>query len=116
MFSEKASDIFTTFLEKVKKTAEAAYEKGNEIYEGVALSAQNYLDRYRNRNEMADLKEQRDEVASKLGYMCFMEYSGRYRFRVEFMKSDEFKKLIAQVRELDNQIIKIGKELDEQAK
>lgn len=112
VFSEKASDIFNIFLEKVKETAEAAYEKGSEIYENVALKAQGYVDRFRDRSEMADLEARRDEVAKKLGSMCFMEYSGRYRFRVEFMKSDEFRKLIAQMRELDKEIIKIGERLD----
>lgn len=112
VFSEKASDIFTTFLEKVKGTAEAAFEKGGQIYENVALTSQGYLDRFKDRSEMTNLKEHRDEVAKELGYMCFMEYSGRYKFRVEFMKSEEFKKLIAQVRELDKQIIQIGEKLD----
>ncbi|MEA1896813.1 MAG: hypothetical protein U9N53_04030 [Bacteroidota bacterium] len=108
VFSEKASDIFSTFLEKVKGTAEAAYEKGNQIYENVALTSQVYLDRFKDRSEMTNLKEQRDEVVKELGYMCFMEYSGRYKFRVQFMKSEEFTKLMAQVRELDKQIIQIG--------
>ena len=115
VFSEKASDIFSTFLEKVKETAGTAYEKGGEIYESVALKAQGYIDKFKDQSEVADLKEQRDDVAKELGYMCFMEYSGRYRFRTEFMKSEEFKKLIAQVRELDKQIIRIGKRLDNEA-
>ena len=116
VFSEKASDIFNTFLDRVKETAEAAYEKGSEIYENLALKAQDYLDRFRDRSEMAHLETKRNEVAKELGYMCFMEFSGRYRFRVEFMKSDEFRKLIAQVRELDKQIIEIGERLDLESK
>jgi len=112
VFSEKASDIFNTFLDKVKESAEGAYEKGSEIYENVALTAQSYIDTYKDRSEMAQLKEQKAEVATQLGYMCFMEYSGRYRFRVEFMKSDEFKTLMKQIRELDKEIIKIGEGLD----
>lgn len=112
VFSEKASDIFTTFLAKVKETAETAFEKGSQIYEHVSLTSQGYLDRYKDRTEMTSLKEHRDEVAKELGYMCFMEYSGRYKFRAEFMKSEEFKKLMAQVRELDKQIIQIGEKLD----
>ena len=116
VFSEKASDIFNTFLDKVKETAETAYEKGSEIYENLALKAQDYLHRFRDRSEMASLESKRNEVAKELGYMCFMEFSGRYRFRVEFMKSDEFRKLIAQVRELDNQIIEIGERLDDESK
>ena len=115
VFSEKASDIFNTFLDRLKETAEAAYEKGSQIYENVALKAQGYLEKFKDRSEMASLVEHRDEVAQKLGYMCFMEYSGRYRFRVEFMKSDEFKKLMAQLRELDKQIIEIGKRLDNES-
>ena len=71
------------------------------------------MDRFRDRSEMVRLKEKRDEVAKELGYMCFMEFSGRYRFRVEFMKSDEFRKLVGQVRELDKQIIQLGEELEE---
>jgi len=115
VFSEKASDIFNTFLDKVKESAEGAYEKGSEIYENVALTAQSYIDTYKDRSEMAQLKEQKAEVATQLGYMCFMEYSGRYRFRVEFMKSDEFKTLMKQIRELDKEIIKIGEGLDSEA-
>jgi hypothetical protein len=113
VFRENASDIFRTFLEKVKDTAETAYEKGNQIYEEVSLTAQGYIDRFRDRSEMARLKEKRDEVAIELGYMCFMEFSGRYRFRVEFMKSDEFRKLVNQVRELDKQIIELGERFEE---
>lgn len=115
IFSEKASDIFSTFLEKVKETAKTTYDKGSQIYESVALSAQEYLEKFKDRSEISELKEKRDEVAKELGYMCFMEFSGRYRFRVEFMKSDEFRKLLAQVRELDKQIIQIGKKLDDKA-
>ena len=116
VFSEKASDIFNTFLDKVKEAAESTYEKGSQIYENVALKAQDYLHRFRDRSEMVSLEAKRNEVAKELGYMCFMEFSGRYRFRVEFMKSDEFRKLIAQVRELDNQIIEIGERLDDESK
>ena len=112
IFSEKASDIFNTFFEKVKETAETAYEKGGEIFESVSLNAQGYLEKFRDRSEMHKLKEKRDEVAKELGYMCFVEYAGRYRFRVEFLKSEEFKKLMAQVRELDRQIIQIGEKLE----
>ena len=112
VFSEKVSDIFSAFMEKVKGTAEAAYEKGSQIYESVALSSQNYLDKFKDRTEIANLKNEREEVAIQLGNMCFMEYSGRYKFRVEFLKSDEFKKLIAQLRELDKHIIQIGERLD----
>jgi hypothetical protein len=115
VFSEKASDIFSTFLDKLKETAEAAYDKGSEIYETVSLSAQHYLERYKDRAEMARLQKERDEVAKQLGYMCFMEFSGRYRFRVEFMKSEEFKKLIAQMRHLDKEIIQIGEQFESES-
>jgi hypothetical protein len=113
IFGENASEIFNSFLEKVRNTAEIAYEKGNKIFEEVSLKAQGYVDRFRDRSEMVRLKEERDEVSKELGYMCFMEFSGRYRFRVEFMKSDEFRKLVAQVRELDKQIIQLGEKLEE---
>ena len=113
IFGENASEIFNSFLEKVRNTAETAYEKGNKIFEGVSLKAQDYVERFRDRSEMARLKEERDEVSKELGYMCFMEFSGRYRFRVEFMKSDEFRKLVGQVRELDKQIIQLGEKLEE---
>lgn len=115
VFSEKASDIFKSFIDKVKETAESAYEKGSQIYESMALSAQHYLERFKDRSEMSQLKEQRDEVATQLGYMCFMEYSGRYRFRVEFMKGEEFKKLMSQLRQLDKEIIKLGEKLEAEA-
>jgi len=112
VFSEKASDIFSRFFEKAKEAVESAYEKGTELYESLAVSAQNYVDKYRDRTEMASLKEDRDEVARQIGYMCFMEYSGRYKFRVEFMKDEDLKKLMSQMRELDKQIIRIGERLE----
>ena len=114
VFSEKASDIFNKFLVKVKRAAETAYEKSSEIVENVTLTAQDYIDTYKDRAEISNLKKIRDEVATQLGNMCYIEYAGRYRFRMEFMKSDEFKNLLAQIRELDKQIIKIGKRLEEE--
>ena len=111
-FSEKASDVFNKFLEKVRDTAETAYDKGSDLVEGATLTAQNYIERYRERSEMSDLKKQRDEVATQLGNMCYLEFSNRYRFRVEFMKSEEFRKLLTQIRELDKAIIKIGERLE----
>ncbi len=114
VFSEKASDIFNKFLDKVKDAAETAYEKGTEIFEGVTLTAQNYVEKYKDRSEMSGLKKVRDDVATQLGNMCYIEYSGRYRFREEFMKSDEFKNMIAQLRELDKQIINIGERLEKE--
>jgi hypothetical protein len=112
IFSEKASDIFNSFIEKVKEATEKAYDKGSQIYESVSLSAQQYVERFKDRSEMAQLKDRRDEVAIQLGYMCFMEYSGRYRFRVEFMKSDEFRKLMSQMRQLEKEIIQLGEKLE----
>lgn len=112
VFSEKASDIFSRFFDKVKDAVESAYEKGTEIYESLSVSAQNYVEKYKDRSEMADLQEDRDEVAKQIGYMCFMEYSGRYKFRVEFTKNEELRKLMAQMKELDKQIIQIGERLE----
>jgi hypothetical protein len=116
VFSEKASDIFNKFLDKLRETAEAAYEKGSEIFESAALTAQDYIDKYRDRSEIADLKKLRDEVATQLGNMCYIEFSGRYRFRVDFTRSEEFRNLVSQIRELDKQIVKIGKRLEEEKK
>jgi len=112
VFSEKASDIFSRFYERVKEAAESAYEKGSEIYESLSVNAQKYIDKYRDRSEINSLKEDRDEIAMQIGYMCFMEYSGRYKFRVEFMKNEELRKLMAQMRELDKEIIRIGERLE----
>jgi hypothetical protein len=112
VFSEKATDIFSRFFKRAKDAVESAYEKGTELYESMSVSAQDYMDKYRDRSEMRSLKEDRDEVAMQLGYMCFMEYSGRYNFRVGFMKSEELKKLMAQMRELDKEIIRIGERLE----
>jgi hypothetical protein len=114
VFSKKSSDIFNSFLDKVKKAAETAYGKSTEIVENVTLTAQDYIDTYKDRAEISNLKKVRDEVATQLGNMCYIEYSGRYKFRVEFMKSNEFKTLLAQIRELDKQIIKIGKRIEEE--
>ena len=114
VFSDKASDLFNSFLDKVKDTAEAAYEKGTDIFETVALTAENYLEKYKDRAEMSNLKKVRNEVVNKLGNMCYMEYSGRYRFRETFLKSEEFRSLVTQIRELDKQIIVIGKRLEEE--
>jgi len=112
VFSEKASDIFSRFFDKVKDAAESAYEKGSEIYETLSVQAQNYAEKFRDRSEMRNLKEDRDEVAKQLGYMCFMEYSGRYKFRAEFLKNEEFKKLMSQMKELDKEIVQIGEKLE----
>ena len=108
VFSEKASDIFNTFLEKVKETAESAYDTGTKIVEQVTLSAHQYIEQDKDRAEISNLKKVRDDVATQLGNMCYMEYSGRYRIREEFLKSEEFKNMVAQIRELDKQIIKTG--------
>lgn len=116
VFSEKASALFNSFMEKVKETAETAYEKGTDIFETVALTAENYLEKYKDQTEMSNLEKVRSEVVSKLGNMCYMEYSGRYRFRETFLKSEEFRSLITQIRELDKQIILIGKRLEEEKK
>jgi hypothetical protein len=113
VFSDKASDIFNSFLERIRGTAEAAYEKGSEIVESVTLTAQNYIERYKDRSDISSLTRARDEMATKLGHMCYMEYSGRYRIRVEFQKSKEFKELMKHMKELDRQIIEIGKRLEE---
>jgi hypothetical protein len=114
VFSEKASDLFNKFLVKLRDTAETAYDKGSEWVEGAGLTAQRYIERYRDRLEISELKKHRDEVATQLGNMCYLEFSGRYRFRMEFMKSEEFRTLLAQIRELDKQIIRIGERLEKE--
>jgi hypothetical protein len=114
VFTETASDIFNRFLEGVKETASSAYEKGTEIVETVTLTAQGYVERYRDRSEMASLKKLRDEIATQLGNMCYLEYNGRYRIRQEFQKTSEFRDLMKQMKELDKQIIRIGERLDQE--
>lgn len=114
VFSERASEFFNSFMEKAKETAGTAYEKGSNLVENVTETAQNYIERYRDRSEMSSLEKIRDEVGSRLGYMCYKEYSGRYRIRQEFQKSREFSELMKQMRELDKQIIKIGERLEEE--
>jgi hypothetical protein len=114
VFSETASEIFNRFLEGVKETAETAYEKGTEVVETVTLNAQGYIDRYKDRSEMSSLKTLRDEIATQLGNMCYLEYNGRYRIRQEFQKTKEFRDLMKQMKELDKQIIKIGERLEEE--
>lgn len=111
-FSEKASEVFSRFFDRVKDAAETAYEKGTDIYESLSVNAQKYADRFKDRSEMRNLKEDRDEVAKQLGSMCFMEYSGRYKFRAEFLKNEEFKELMSQMKELEKQIIEIGERLE----
>jgi hypothetical protein len=113
VFAETASDIFNRFLEGVKETAETAYGKGTEVVETVTLNAQGYIERYKDRSEMSSLKNLRDEIATQLGNMCYLEYNGRYRIRQEFQKTKEFRDLMKQMKELDNQIIKIGERLEE---
>ncbi len=114
VFAETASNIFNRFLEGVKETADAAYNKGTEIVETVTLTAQGYVEHYRDRSEMSSLKKLRDEIAAQLGNMCYLEYNGRYRIRQEFQKTKEFRDLMKQMKELDKQIIKIGKRFDEE--
>jgi len=111
-FSEKASEVFSRFFDRVKDAAESAYEKGTDIYESLSVNAQKYADKFKDRSEMRSLKEDRDEVAKQLGYMCFMEYSGRYKFRAEFLKNAEFKELMSQMKELEKQIVEIGERLE----
>jgi len=114
VFSETASNIFNRFLERVKETAEAAYGKGTEIVETVTLTSQGYIERYKDRSEMSNLKTLRDEIATQVGNMCYLEYNGRYRIRQEFQKTKEFKDLMKQMKELDKEIIRIGKRLEEE--
>jgi hypothetical protein len=114
VFAETASDIFNRFLEGVKETADTAYGKGTEVVETVTLTAQGYVERYRDRSEMSSLKKLRDEIATQLGNMCYVEYNGRYRIRQEFQKTKEFRELMKQMKELDNRIIKIGERLEEE--
>lgn len=113
---EKTSEIAGTVYDKVKDTVSDVVEVGTKAVEDLSRTAQNYIEKYKNKAEMDKIGEDRKRLTSKLGSLVFMRFTVKNMAKEDLFNDKEIEKLIKDIEVKDKEIVKIGKQIDQMDK
>ena len=109
---EKAPEVVSIVLHKVKQGVSAAYGTGSTLVREAYHAASEYADTYKHKVEIKKLKVQRETTSSKLGSMIYTRFIIDEEPPEKTFSDQEIASLMQQIQDLDNEVVKIGKELE----
>ncbi len=109
---EKASGVASIVLDKVKKGASVAYGTSSALVREAYHAASDYADKYKHKIEVKKLKGQREATKSRLGSIIYTRIIIDGKPPEEAFSDQEITSLLQQMQDLDNEVVKIGKELE----
>lgn len=113
---EKASEIAGGIFQKVKKGVSAAFDAGSKIVEGIYKTSNEYIEIYKEKNEMKKLTSVRDDLLTKLGSMIYLERIVKKTALEKIFDEEHISDLFDEIERIDSDIINLGKELDKEKK
>lgn len=103
-------------LEEAKEKAEELYEAGTEKFEQASGVVHDYIDRYKGNQEIKRLTSEKSELNATLGDAVFHEFKKNGTVAKRFLTTKKMSALISEIEQVDKEILRIGKELDESNK
>ncbi len=113
LVGEKAPVIASTVFHSIKKGVSVAYETSSTLVGGAYHAASDYADKYKHKIEVKKLKAQREATSSRLGSIIYSRIVIDEELPQKAFSDEEITSLLQQIRDLDDEVVKIGKELDE---
>jgi hypothetical protein len=113
LVGEKAPVIASTVFHSIKKGVSVAYETSSTLVGGAYHAASDYADKYKHKIEVKKLKAQREATSSRLGSIIYSRIVIDEEPPQKTFSDEEITSLLQQIHDLDNEVVKIGKELDE---
>ncbi len=89
-----------------------AYEASSKFVQDAYHTSSAYADRHKNTGVMKKLTAEREKLNQKLGSVVYMKYRGEGAAPDEIFQLQEVKEILDQCENVDNEVLRIGKELD----
>ena len=109
---EKAPEVASVVLHKVKKSVSAAYGTSSTLVREAYHAASDYADEYKHKIEIRKLKAQREATCAKLGSIIYTRVIVAEQPPAKTLADQGITSLLQQIQNLDSEIVKIGKELE----
>ena len=109
---EKAPKVVSVVLHKVKKGVSMAYGSSSTLVRGAYHAASDYADKNKHKIEVKKLKTQREATSSRLGSIIYTRIIIDGEPPEKAFSDREITSLLQQIQDLDNEVVKIGKELE----
>jgi hypothetical protein len=110
--AEKTSEVTNTVIDKVKDVVSDAVDIGTKTFDEVSDTAQNYINKYKNKLEMNKVSDERNKLTTKLGSIVYIRHKVRDVGPEHMFKDQEILTLIKDIEKKDKEIIKIGKKIE----
>jgi hypothetical protein len=113
LVGDKAPVIASSVFHSIKKGVSVAYGTGSTLVGGAYHAASDYADKYKHKIEVKKLKAQREATSSRLGSIIYSRIVIDEEPPQKAFSDVEITSLLQQIHDLDSEVVKIGKELDE---
>jgi hypothetical protein len=113
LVGEKAPVIASIVFHSIKKGVSVAYGASSTLVGGAYHAANDYADKYKHKIEVKKLRAQREATSSRLGSIIYSRIVIDEEPPQKAFSDEEITSLLQQILDLDNEVVKIGKELDE---
>ena len=108
----KAPEIASVVLHKVRTGVSVAYGTSSTLVRDAYHTASDTADKYKHKNEIRKLKAQRDATSARLGSTIYTKIVIDGEAPEKALSAEETTSLLQQIQNLDNEVIRIGKELE----
>jgi hypothetical protein len=108
----KAPEVVSVVLHKLKKGVSVAYGTSSTLVREGYHAASDYADKYKHKIEVKKLKAQREAVSSMLGSIIYTRIIIDGEPPEKPFSDQEITSLLQQIQNLDNEVVRIGKELE----
>ena len=114
LVGEKAPEVVSTVLHKVKKGVSVAYGTSSTLVRDAYHAASDYADKYKHKMEVQKLKARREATSSRLGSIIYTRIIIDGEPPEKAFVDQEITSLLEQIQDLDNEVVRVGEELEEQ--
>lgn len=109
---EKAPEVASIVLHKVKKGATAAYGAGSTFMKGALHRGRDYAEKTKHKVEIRKLQAKRDALISKLGSIIYTGIAVDKEAPDKLLTSGEIQSLVEKIGELENDLLTAGQALE----
>lgn len=110
--SNKAPEVVSVVLHKVKNGVSVAYGTGSTMVREAYHAASDYADKQKHKLKVRKLKAQREATSAKLGSFIYTRIIIDGELPEKAIADQESSSLLQQIQDLDNEVAKIGEELE----
>lgn len=110
-FGERVANYSEKIFGRIKEVTQSAWSRGTELTREAVESAQEMAEKYRDRNEINKLNDQKKKAASQLGMQIYLEYKNHdNHLPTTTTGKKDIKNLLNLLQELDKEILKYSEE------